>query len=42
MIRMKQLSLCCVEVVELLPIHQYIVDIFLYSGPLGILGSDGK
>ena len=24
------------------PMHQYSVDIFSYSGPSGILGSDGK
>ena len=36
------MSLCSVELVKLLPIHQYSVDIFSYSGPSGILGSDGK
>ena len=30
----------CVELVKLLPLHQYSVDIFLYSGSSGILGSD--
>ena len=24
------------------PVHHYSVDIFSYSGPCGILGSDGK
>ena len=32
----------CVELVKLLPVHQYSLDIFSYSGPSGILGSDGK
>ena len=27
---------------KLLPVHQYSVDIFSYSGLSGILGSDGK
>ena len=31
-----------VELVKRLPIHQYSVDIFSYSGLSGILGSDGK
>ena len=31
-----------VELVKLLPVHQYSVDIFSYSGPSGILGSDVK
>ena len=30
------------ELVKLLPVHQYSVDIFSYSGPSEILGSDGK
>ena len=30
------------EFVKLLPVHLYSVDIFSYSGPSGILGSDGK
>ena len=30
----------CVELVKLVPVHQYNVDIFLYSGSFGILGSD--
>ena len=30
------------ELVNLLPVHRYSVDIFSYSGPSGILGSDGK
>ena len=29
------------ELVKLLPVHQYSVVIFSYSGPSGILGSDG-
>ena len=29
------------ELVKLLPIHRYSVDIFSYSCPSGILGSDG-
>ena len=29
----------CVELVKLLPVHRYSIDIFLYSGPSGILGS---
>ena len=32
----------CVELVKLLPMHRYSVDIFSYSGPSGILGSDRK
>ena len=32
----------CVELVNLLPVHRYSVDIFTYSGPSGILNSDGK
>ena len=35
-----QQSLCRVELVKLLPVNRYSVDNFLYSGPLGILGSD--
>ena len=31
-----------VELVKLLPVHRYNVDISSYSGPSGILGSDGK
>ena len=34
--------LCRMELVKLLPVHQYSVDIFSYSGPSGILGSDRK
>ena len=30
------------ELVKLLPVHRYSVDIFSYSGPSRILGSDGK
>ena len=30
------------ELVKLLPVHRYSVDIFPYSGPSRILGSDGK
>ena len=30
------------DLVKLLPVHQYSVDIFSYTGPSGILGSDGK
>ena len=30
------------ELVKLLTVHRYNVDIFSYSGPSGILGSDGK
>ena len=30
------------ELVKLLPIHRYTVDMFSYSGPSGILGSDGE
>ena len=36
------MSLCRVELVNLLPIHRYSVDIFIYSGPSGILDYDGK
>ena len=32
----------CVELVKLLSVHRYSVDIFSYSGPSLILGSDGK
>ena len=35
-------TLLCLELVKLLPVHRYSVDIFSYSGPSGILGSDGK
>ena len=38
----QELSLCRVELVKLLPVHRYSVDIFSYPGPSGILGSDGK
>ena len=34
--------LCHVGLVKLLPVHRYSVDLFSYSGPSGILGSDGK
>ena len=39
-----QLPLCHVELVKLLLVHHYSthIDIFSYSGPSGILGSDGK
>ena len=30
------------ELVKLLPIRRYSVVLFLYRGPLGILGSDRK
>ena len=30
------------EMVKLLPVYRYSADIFSYSGPSGILGSDGK
>ena len=30
------------EFVKLPPVHRYSVDIFSYSGPSGILVSDGK
>ena len=32
----------CVELVKLLAMHPYSVDIFSYYGPSGILGSDRK
>ena len=32
----------CVELVKLLPVHRYSVDIFSYSGPSRILGSNEK
>ena len=32
----------CVELVKLLPMHRYSVDIFSNSGPSGIMGSGGK
>ena len=35
-------QLCHVELVKLLPVHRYSVDLFTYSGTSGILGSDGK
>ena len=34
--------MCRVELLKCLPIHRYSVDIFSYSGPSGIFGSDGK
>ena len=34
--------LCHVELVKLLPVHRYSVDLYSYSGPSGLLGSDGK
>ena len=40
--RSQQLLLCRMEMVKILPLHQYSVDIFSYSGPSVILGSDGK
>ena len=33
------MSLCRMELVKLLPVHRYSVDIFSYSGPSGILSS---
>ena len=33
---------CPVFAVISRPINRYSLDIFLFSGPLGILGSDGK
>ena len=30
------------DLVKLLPVHRYSIDIFSYSGPSGILGSDGR
>ena len=30
------------ELAKLLPVNRYSVDIFSYSGPSGILGSDGS
>ena len=30
----------CVELVKLFPVHRYSVDIFSYSDPSGIFGSD--
>ena len=41
-LRLQQLSLCRVELVKRLPVHRYSVDIFSYSDPSGILGSEGK
>ena len=32
-----RVSLCHMELVKLLPVHQYSVDILSYSGPSGIL-----
>ena len=37
-----QLSMCQVESAELIPLHQYSVDMFPYPGLSGILDSDGK
>ena len=34
--------MCHMELVKLLPVHRYSVDMFSYSGPSGILGSYGK
>ena len=39
--RLQQLSLCCVELVELLPANRYSVDIF-HNSPSGIFGSGRK
>ena len=39
--RSQQLSLFLCGV-QLLPVRRYSVDIFSYSGPLGIIGSNGK
>ena len=36
------IRIICVELVKLLPVHRYSVDIFSCSDPSGILGSDGK
>ena len=37
------MSLCCVELVKLLRVYQYSVDIFFpYSGLSGMLCSDGQ
>ena len=36
------LSLCPVELVKLLHVNQYSVDIFSFSGPSGKLDSEGK
>ena len=36
------MSVCRMDLVILLPVHRYSVDFFSYSGPSGILGSDGK
>ena len=40
--RSQKLSLCRVELVKLLPVHRYSVDMFSYSGPSEIFSSDGK
>ena len=40
--RLQQLSMCRMDLVKLLPVHRYSVDILSYSGPSGILGSEGK
>ena len=40
--RSQQLSMCLVDLVEILLAHLYSVDIFSYSVPSGIYGSDGK
>ena len=39
---LQQLSLCHVELVKLLTVHRYSVNIFPYSGPSGKLGSGEK
>ena len=38
--RSQQLSLCRVAAVKRLPVHRYSVIIFIFSGPLELLGSD--
>ena len=40
--RSQKLSLCRVELVKLLPVHRYSVDMFSYSGPSEIFSSDGN
>ena len=35
-------ALCRMELVKLLPVHRYSVEMFSYSDPSGILGSGGK
>ena len=39
--RLQQLSLCPVELVKKCLIYRYSVDILIYSGHSGILGSGG-